>query len=96
MEGVSTKLGLDINHLSDIDKSNVDKFKKLVVSMKNEQNDNARVSKMYSRVQKQYNEMLLTKSYGSCDITNKFPKRNIRGLILINHMKSQKGKDFHE
>ena len=58
MEGVSTKLGLDINHLSDIDKSNVDKFKKLVVSMKNEQNDNARVSKMYSRVQKQYNEML--------------------------------------
>ena len=58
MEGVSTKLGLDINHLSDIDKSNVDKFKKLVVSMKNEQNDNTRVSKMYSRVQKQYNEML--------------------------------------
>ena len=45
---------------------------------------------------KQYNEMLLTKSYGSCDITNKFPKRNMRGLILINHMKSQKGKDFHE
>ena len=67
MEGVSTKLGLDINHLSDIDKSNVDKFKKLVVSMKNEQNDNARVSKMYSRVQKQYNEML--KRYFT--ITNK-------------------------
>ena len=58
MEGVSTKLGLDVNHLSDIDKSNVDKFKKLVISMKNEQKDNAKVSKMYSRVQKQYNEML--------------------------------------
>ena len=58
MEGVSTKLGLDINHLSDIDKSNIDKFKKLVISMKNEQKDNAKVSKMYSRVQKQYNEML--------------------------------------
>ena len=58
MEGVSAKLGLDVNHLSDIDKSNVDKFKKLVVAMKTEQKDNARVSKMYSRVQKQYNEML--------------------------------------
>ena len=58
MEGVSTKLGLDVNHLSDIDKSNVDKFKKLVISMKTEQKDNAKVSKMYSRVQKQYNEML--------------------------------------
>ena len=58
MEGVSTKLGLDVNHLSDIDKSNVDKFKKLVISMKAEQKDNTKVSKMYSRVQKQYNEML--------------------------------------
>ena len=58
MEGVSTKIGLDVNHLADIDKSNVDKFKKLVTSMKGEQNNNERVSKMYSRVHKQYNEML--------------------------------------
>lgn len=58
MEGVSTKIGLDVNHLADIDKSNVDKFKKLVISMKGEQNNNERVSKMYSRVHKQYNEML--------------------------------------
>ena len=82
MEGVSTKLGLDVNHLSDIDKSNVDKFKKLVVSMKMEQKDNARVSKMYSRVQKQYNEMLkryFTIANKVVDNFEKYSKRDKNG-----------------
>lgn len=58
MEGVSKKLGFEVSSLGDIDKSNIDKFKKLIEALKDEQANNKNVSVMYKRVHTRYEEML--------------------------------------
>lgn len=58
MKNVSKKFGIDVNSLSDIDKSNVDKFTKIVKSFRTEQSDNNIASKMFNRVEKRYNSMV--------------------------------------
>lgn len=58
MKNVSKKFGIDVNSLSDIDKSNVDKFTKVVKSLKIEQSDNNIASKMFARVEKRYESIV--------------------------------------
>ena len=58
MKNVSKKFGIDVNSLSDIDKSNVDKFTKVLKSLKIEQSDNNIASKMFSRVEKRYKSIV--------------------------------------
>lgn len=58
MKNVSKKFGIDVNSLSDIDKSNVDKFTKIVKLFRTEQSDNNIASKMFARVEKRYNSMV--------------------------------------
>lgn len=58
MKNVSKKFGIDVNSLSDIDKSNVDKFTKVVKSLKIEQSDNNIASKMFARVEKRYESVV--------------------------------------
>lgn len=58
MKNVSKKFGIDVNSLSDIDKSNVDKFTKVIKSLKTEQSDNNIASKMFARVEKRYESIV--------------------------------------
>ena len=58
MKNVSKKFGIDVNSLSDIDKSNVDKFTKVVKSLKIEQSDNNIASNMFARVKKRYESIV--------------------------------------
>lgn len=58
MKNVSKKFGIDVNSLSDIDKSNVDKFTKVIKSLKIEQSDNNIASKMFARVEKRYESVV--------------------------------------
>jgi hypothetical protein len=58
MKNVSKKFGIDVNSLSDIDKSNVDKFTKVVKSLKTEHSDNNIASKMFARVEKRYKSIV--------------------------------------
>lgn len=57
MKAVSEKMGMNVDSLGDIDKSNVDKFAKLAQAMKQEQ-ASGKGSKMYARVEKNYNQMV--------------------------------------
>lgn len=58
MKNVSKKFGIDVNSLSDIDKSNVDKFTKVIKSLKTEQSDNNIASKMFARVENRYESIV--------------------------------------
>ena len=58
MKNVSKKFGIDVNSLSDIDKSNVDKFTKVIKSLKTEQSDNNIASKMFARVENRYKSIV--------------------------------------
>lgn len=58
MKNVSNKFGINVNSLSDIDKSNVDKFTKVIKSLKTEQSDNNIASKMFARVEKRYESIV--------------------------------------
>ena len=58
MKTVSNKFGINVNSLSDIDKSNVDKFTKVIKSLKTEQSDNNIASKMFARVEKRYKSIV--------------------------------------
>lgn len=58
MKTVSNKFGINVNSLSDIDKSNVDKFTKVIKSLKTEQSDNNIASKMFARVEKRYESIV--------------------------------------
>ena len=58
MKNVSKKFGIDVNSLSDIDKSNVDKFTKVIKTLKTEQSDNNIASKMFARVEKRYESIV--------------------------------------
>lgn len=58
MKNVSNKFGINVNSLSDIDKSNVDKFTKVIKSLKTEQSDNNIASKMFVRVEKRYESIV--------------------------------------
>lgn len=58
MKNVSKKFGIDVNSLSDIDKSNVDKFTKVIKSLIIEQSDNNIASKMFARVEKRYESIV--------------------------------------
>lgn len=57
MKAVSEKMGMNVDSLGDIDKSNVDKFAKLAQAMKQEQ-ASGKGSKIYTRVEKNYNQMV--------------------------------------
>ena len=57
MKAVSEKMGMNVDSLGDIDKSNVDKFAKLAQAMKQEQ-ASGKGSKIYARVEKNYNQMV--------------------------------------
>ena len=58
MKNVSNKFGINVNSLSDIDKSNVDKFTKVIKSLKTEQSDNNIASKMFARVENRYKSIV--------------------------------------
>ena len=58
MKNVSKKFEIDVNSLSDIDKSNVDKFTKVIKSLKTEQSDNNIASKMFARVENRYKSIV--------------------------------------
>ena len=58
MKNVSNKFGINVNSLSDIDKSNVDKFTKVIKSLKTEQSDNNIASKLFARVEKRYESIV--------------------------------------
>ena len=58
MKNVSNKFGINVNSLSDIDKSNVDKFTKVIKSLKTEQSDNNIASKMFARVENRYESIV--------------------------------------
>ena len=58
MKNVSKKFGINVNSLSDIDKSNVDKFTKVIKSLKTEQSDNNIASKMFTRVENRYESIV--------------------------------------
>ena len=57
MKAVSEKMGMNVDSLGDIDKSNVDKFAKLAQAMKQKQ-ASGKGSKIYTRVEKNYNQMV--------------------------------------
>lgn len=85
-EGVSKKLGFNVDSLGDLNSSNVDKFAKLVEAMKQEQKDNKQVSKMFNRVKTRYDKMV--KSYLSI----------ARNLVenFVKHSRKLKTKDGKE
>ena len=82
MKAVSEKMGMNVDSLGDIDKSNVDKFAKLAQAMKQEQ-ASGKGSKMYARVEKNYNQMVDAYVRIANSVVNNFEK----------YTKSSKGKD---
>ena len=82
MKAVSEKMGMNVDSLGDIDKSNVDKFAKLAQAMKQEQ-ASGKGSKMYARVEKNYNQMVDAYVRIANSVVNKFKK----------YTKNSKGKD---
>ena len=82
MKAVSEKMGMNVDSLGDIDKSNVDKFAKLAQAMKQEQ-ASGKGSKMYARVEKNYNQMVDAYVRIANSVVNNFEK----------YTKNSKGKD---
>ena len=82
MKAVSEKMGMNVDSLGDIDKSNVDKFAKLAQAMKQEQ-ASGKGSKMYARVEKNYNQMIDAYVRIANNVVNNFEK----------YTKNSKGKD---
>ena len=82
MKAVSEKLGMNVDSLGDIDKSNVDKFAKLAQAMKQEQ-ASGKGSKIYARVEKNYNQMVDAYVRIANSVVNNFEK----------YTKNSKGKD---
>ena len=82
MKAVSEKMGMNVDSLGDIDKSNVDKFAKLAQAMKQEQ-ASGKGSKMYARVEKNYNQMVDAYIRIANSVVNNFEK----------YTKNSKGKD---
>lgn len=82
MKAVSEKMGMNVDSLGDIDKSNIDKFAKLAQAMKQEQ-ASGKGSKMYARVEKNYNQMVDAYVRIANSVVNNFEK----------YTKNSKGKD---
>ena len=82
MKAVSEKMGMNVDSLGDIDKSNVDKFAKLAQAMKQEQ-ASGKGSKIYARVEKNYNQMVDAYVRIANSVVNNFEK----------YTKNSKGKD---
>ena len=82
MKAVSEKMGMNVDSLGDIDKSNVDKFAKLAQAMKEEQ-ASGKGSKMYARVEKNYNQMIDAYVRIANNVVNNFET----------YTKNSKGKD---
>ena len=82
MKAVSEKMGMNVDSLGDIDKSNVDKFAKLAQAMKQEQ-ASGKGSKMYARVEKNYNKMIDAYVRIANNVVNNFET----------YTKNSKGKD---
>ena len=82
MKAVSEKMGMNVDSLGDIDKSNVDKFAKLAQAMKQEQ-ASGKGSKIYTRVEKNYNQMVDAYVRIANSVVNNFEK----------YTKNSKGKD---
>lgn len=82
MKAVSEKMGMNVDSLGDIDKSNVDKFAKLAQAMKQEQ-ASGKGSKMYARVEKNYNQMVDAYVRIANSVVNNFEK----------YTKNSKGRD---
>lgn len=82
MKAVSEKMGMNVDSLGDIDKSNVDKFAKLAQAMKQEQ-ASGKGSKIYARVENNYNQMVDAYVRIASSVVNNFEK----------YTKNSKGKD---
>lgn len=72
MNTVSQKLGIDMNSLSDLNASNVDRFKKVCQAMKEPVGQSG--NKMYTRVETNYNKMIESYIRIANNIVNNFDK----------------------
>lgn len=92
MEQVSKKMGMDIESLGDIDASNVDKFTKLVGMMK-EELSSGKTSKMFTRVEKNYNQMVDAYVRIANTVVNNFEKYTKKRKDLKGNTKELSEKD---
>lgn len=92
MKSVSAKLGMHVESLGDIDSSNVDKFAKLAAAMKQEQAQSS-ASKMYKRVEKNYDEMVAAYGRIADTVVNNFEKFTKKRKGLDGKVKELSEKD---